>query len=343
MPGGGQRLGGDYGRPAEADPISVTCADNPVILGGGLCALLTCIVGTIMSLGAVPPLHLGIAYNQFTKVANMDKVYQPGRFFIGPFNNFILFPSDVQHIEFTNNNRIKQSGLRYAPLHTRTKEGLGLHLQVSLQYRLIIKDVTKLYSEFNNNYEQVFVSSVRDVLIKAASEYDAVQLWQERELFSAKMQRMVDKELRRTYAECWGLQLMVIDLPNSFEKSIVQTQVQNQEMLLQEQQQISTKIRAETTVIKAQFERQAKVIMANGHANYTIITKEAAARAQQSRIVAESEALTLVKQKLKLDPDGLATYLQYGAIEDLGQASIVFGLEQGQAMLTAMGGGHPES
>ncbi|CAK9118335.1 unnamed protein product [Durusdinium trenchii] len=79
---------------------------------------------------------------------------------------------EVRHIEFSNIDRIKAAGLRYAPLHTRTKEGLGLHLQVSLQYRLIPQNLSALYSEFNQNYEQVFVSSVRDVLIKAASEYE---------------------------------------------------------------------------------------------------------------------------------------------------------------------------
>jgi len=303
------------------------------MLGGGLCILITCAIGAVFSLGSVPPLKLGIAYNQFSKGADLHKVYHPGRYFIGPFNNFILFPSDVRQIEFTNNNRIMPTGLRYAPLHTRTKEGLGLHLQVSLQYKLVPEKVSQLYSEFNQAYEQVFVSSVRDVLIKAASEYEAQQLWQERESFSQKMQTMVDTELRKTYAECWGLQLMIIDLPNGFEKSIVETQVQKQMMLIREQQQISTKIRAETSVIEAEFARKVKVIMANGQANYTVVTKEASATAEQNKIDAESEALTIVKEKLNLHPEGLITYQQYSALDDLDQASLMFGFEDGEGII----------
>jgi len=281
-------------------------------------------------LGAVPPLHLGIRYSTFSKAADLFDVYHPGLYLIGPFNNFILFPSDVRHIEFTNIQRIQSAGLRYAPLHTRTKEGLGLHLQVSLQYRLIPSNISALYSEFNQNYEQVFVSSVRDVLIKAASEYEASQLWEERDLFSQKMQKMVDKELRKTYAECWGLQLMVIDLPNGFETSIVQTQVQKQLMFIREQQQISTQIRAETSVIQAEFDRKVKVILADGHANFTITTKEAQATAEKQKIQTESEALRTIRQRLNIDPPGLIRYQQYGA---LGEASVMFGFGENQAIL----------
>lgn len=300
------------------------------------CCVLVCVVfvaGIVTSLGAVPPLHLGIKYSTFSKAANLNDIYTPGLYLTGPFNNFILFPSDVRNIEFSNIQRIQQAGLRYAPLHTRTKEGLGLHLQVSLQYRLIPQNLSMLYSEFNQNYEQVFVSSVRDVLIKAASEYEATQLWEERDVFSHKMQQMVDHELRKTYAECWGLQLMVIDLPNGFERSIVQTQVQKQMMFIREQQQVSTKIRAETSVIKAEYDRQVKVLMADGHANYTVITKEAEANAERRKIQVESEALGIVKKSLQLSPEGLVRYQQYGAFDDLNQASLMYGFGKDQALL----------
>lgn len=49
-------------------------------------------------------------------------------------------------------------------------------------------DIGRLYSEFNLNYEQVFTSSVRDILIKAASEYEAADLWKKRGHFGNIMQ-----------------------------------------------------------------------------------------------------------------------------------------------------------
>ncbi|CAJ1339891.1 unnamed protein product, partial [Effrenium voratum] len=170
--GGQPRRGGGY-QPPE---MHVGSGGPALPVGGIICGalcVLALIAVTVSSIAAVPVLNLGIKYSTFTKAANLNNIYTPGLYLIGPFSNFILFPSDVRHIEFSNLERIETAGLRYAPLHTRTKEGLGLHLQVSLQYRLIPQNLSALYSEFNQNYEQVFVSSVRDVLIKAASEYEA--------------------------------------------------------------------------------------------------------------------------------------------------------------------------
>lgn len=327
-----QRRSGGYQPPPEM-PMDLGISDHAKIICCGVTVLVACVAFLVTSLGAVPPLHLGIKYSTFTKAADMNQIFGPGLYMTGPFNNFILFPSDVRNIEFSNIDRIETAGLRYAPLHTRTKEGLGLHLQVSLQYRLIPQNISSLYSEFNQNYEQVFVSSVRDVLIKAASEYEATQLWEERDIFSQKMQQMVDHELRKTYAECWGLQLMVIDLPDGFEQSIVQTQVQKQMLFIREQQQVSTKIRAETSVIKAEYDRKVKVLMADGHANYTVVTKEAQANAERRKIQMESEALAIVKKSLHLSPEGLVRYQQYGALDDLNQASLMYGFGPDQALL----------
>merc|ERR1719498_2122307 len=106
-------------------------------------------------------------------------------------------------------------------LHSRTREGLSLHLQLSLQYRLNKEMVGKLYTEFNMGYQDVFISVMRDVIIKTAAEYHAPQLWHERRELGDEIQRRVDKELQKLYASCWGLHLLFIDLPDRFESSIV--------------------------------------------------------------------------------------------------------------------------
>merc|ERR1712014_6651 len=139
------------------------------------------------------------------------------------------------------------------------------------------------------------------------------------------MQSLVDKELRNMYAECWGLQLMVIDLPDLFENSIVHTQVQKQSVRTRQNEQMSARIHAETTVIKAEYDRKIKVLMAEGHANYTFTTKQAQAHAQQARIDAESEILAQVQKHLKLDAEGLVLYQKYGAVDLLDQSNLFFG------------------
>lgn len=336
---GGHRLGGGaYDRaPGHGAEGCDQIVENPAILAGSLGALLLIGVVAVMSLGTVPPLHMGIRYNGFSKAADTTTIYSPGRYLIGPFNKFMLFPATVQSIEFADLMQLPVMGTRYEPLHTRTKDGLGLHLQVALQYRLNPDDLGKLYSEFNMNYEPVITSSVRDTLIRAASEYEATKLWEERQQFGDRMQDMVNKELKKAYASCWGLQLLLIDLPDVFEHRIVVTQIQKQSMFIKEQEQLSTQIKAETDVIQAEYDRQVKVLMAGGQANYTLTTKEAQAEATKRKIAVESGVLAGVKTDLGLSPDGLVTYQRYGALDDLESASVYYGFVGPSSVM--LGGG----
>jgi len=330
---GGHRLGGGGGAYDRAPGSGVEgcdqCAavESPVLAGsiGVLVLIGVAAVAAVMSLGTVPPLHFGIRYNHFSKAAATSAVYHPGRHFIGPFNKFMLFPATVQSIEFTDEMRLSFMGARYEPLHTRTKDGLGLHVKVSLQYRLPEETLGDLYNEFNLNYEPVITSSVRDVLIRAASEYEAAQFWQDRQRVGDQMQEMVDRELRKSHARCWGLQLMLIDLPDVFEHRMVVTQIQKQSMFIKEQEQRSAQIRAETSVIEAEFDRTVRVLTAGGQANYTVTTKHAQAEATQRRIAVESEVMGTVKKSLGLTPDGLVSYQRFSAMDDLESASVYFG------------------
>lgn len=331
---GGHRLGDGSGyNPAPGDPDD--CMDMAVCVPVGGCLCITLLLGLLAttSLGAVPPLHYAIRYNAFTKAAATESIYGPGRYVIGPFNSFLLFPSSVQNLEFISDSGLRPSGKRYDSLHTRTKEGLGLHLQLSLQYRLQKENIGKLYTEFNVRYQSVFTSGARDTLVKAASEYNAEDLWARRKEFGERMQQMVAEQLNKTYADCWNLQLTSIDLPDSFEDSLTRTQVQEQTMLLRQKQQISTKIRAETSVIQAQYDRQVKVTLAAGQANYTVQTQHAEAEARQLRIDTESGILELLQNTLELSTDDLVTYQRYGALDQLPEARVLYGFAGSQQLL----------
>mmetsp|Transcript_43350 Transcript_43350/g.137881 ORF Transcript_43350/g.137881 Transcript_43350/m.137881 type:complete len:364 (+) Transcript_43350:91-1182(+) len=308
-------------------------AGNPLVLGGAGACVVTSAVLALCSLGAVPPLNYGIRYSYFTKQAEIDNVYSAGRHFIGPFSSFLLFPADVRNIEFSNEGRLSPVGLRYPALHTRTKEGLALHMQVSLQYRLRKAYVGRLYGEFNVNYETMFISTIRDRIIQVAAEYQAAQLWRSRVQVGQRMQAEVNAALNMTYAECWGLQLMVIELPSSFDAAIVATQVQEQNVSTMEYDQKATQIRAQTSVIAAEYDRKVKVIKAHGRANYTLQTKKARAEARSKTLNVEADMLEAIKGDLSLTPDDVVEYQQYTAIQMLQNASIFYGFEEGTQVL----------
>jgi len=333
-PGGPGRPPQDEGF-GDPDPVAQMLGDlraslagmdgSPLALGGAALGLVLLAVLAVLSLGAVPPLHYGIRCNSFNKYADTVNVYGPGRHFIGPWCGFLLFPASVQTVEFTSDQRLDHAGMRYPSLHTRTKEGLALHLDVSLQYRLIKDKVGSLYEEFNVDYRSFFISTIRDTLIKAAAEYEGYQLWTNRSEVGNSMQQMVNDALLHTYAECWGLQLMVIDLPVEYDQAIVATQVQRQNVTTMQFLQLASKIRAETQAIAAEFDRRVKVIRAHGVANYTRVTKRAKASARTNTLDVEADVLDSIKERLRLSAEDMVEYQHLSAVQLLPNASILYG------------------
>merc|ERR1719414_1134957 len=122
----------------------------------------------------------------------------------------MVFPATAQTIEFSERAMLSSSGM----LHTRTKEGLGLHLSIAFQYKLDPEQLPELYRLTNYQYEGIFTRIARDQLLEAASEYEGPQYWLQRHHIGTHMRKLVDDQLRASHASVWGLQLLVIDLPD---------------------------------------------------------------------------------------------------------------------------------
>mmetsp|Transcript_84742 Transcript_84742/g.244992 ORF Transcript_84742/g.244992 Transcript_84742/m.244992 type:complete len:369 (+) Transcript_84742:85-1191(+) len=301
-------------------------------LGGGIACL---ILFLLTSVAVVKPLQYGILYNRFNMYVDIDTVYGPGRHIVFPWNKFLRFPSTVQSVEFTAEPELAVFGTRFSSLHTRTKEGLALHMQVSLQYQLIRDKVGHLYRDFNIDYQSFFIGVIRDTLIRVAAEYEAFELWEKRQDVGRVMQQEVDAMLQKAYARCWGLQLLDIELPPSFDTSIVATQVVNQNISSMEFEQLALQIHAQTKVIQAEFDKKVKVVKAKGRANYTLTTKTAKAHAKSKTLMTESGVLGSIKGRLKVAADGLLEYQEYANVAMLPNASVYFGFNADSDVILA--------
>ncbi|CAK0907041.1 unnamed protein product [Prorocentrum cordatum] len=139
-------------------------------------------------------------------------------------------------------------------------EGLGLHLSISFQYRLLPDELHKLYRLTNTQYEMLFTRIARDQMLEAASQYEGPQYWLQRHEIGNRMKGLVSQQLRDSYADLWGLQLLVIDLPDRYEQSITMTQVQQQLIKTRTNQQAAASIRADTEVMKADFDSKVQAL-----------------------------------------------------------------------------------
>lgn len=271
-----------------------------------------------VSIGQVDQNEYGLVMNWVTKKIG-NQVYHGGTHFIGFWNTFVTFPATVQTLEFSERPWMHTA----EALHTRTKDGLGLHLSISFQYRLNPDDIPKLYALTNVNYEGLFTRIARDQLLEAASEYEGPQYWRNRRTIGDRMRGLVDNQLRESYASLWGLQLLIIDLPDNYEAAITQTQVQQQLAKTRASEQVAAGIRADTEVMQADYARRIKIIQAGADANFTLSTKLASAEAAKRRIKAEGEALAFTREELKLSAVGAVEYQQLAAYAGLSNATFL--------------------
>lgn len=289
---------------------------------GAVCLLFAMVFGSV---GTLMPLEYGMTVNWITRQVNSGHVYRGGRHLIGPWNRFISFPSTLVTVRFVE-------GRGNGPLATRTKDALPLTLQLSFQYRLQPDKLGELYRLANLQYEPLFVRSARDVLLKAAAEYEAIEYWENREQIGVEMRELLNKRLTGSYATCGGLQLLMIELPDEYELSIVQTQVQEQEVKTKQNEQKASQIEYETRVLRASFSRNVTVTRSGADALFNQETQIAAAKAEQRMVEIEAEAMGQVKLSLGLDSEQLVAYQQFAAYSTLGNASFIYGL--GNTMLT---------
>lgn len=282
----------------------------------------------LFSVDAVEQNEYGLMFNWVTKTLSKD-VYHGGTHLVGFWNKFLVFPATVRTIEFSD-----RPGMAHARmLHTRTKEGLGLHLSISFQYKLDPSKLSELFAVTNMDYENLYIRIARDQLLEAASEYEGPQYWMERQKIGDHMRGLVDSQLKQNFGSLWGLQLQVIDLPDRYEQSITLTQVQQQIIKTRQNEQIAASIRADTDVLRAEFYKQIEVVSADAQANYTMETKIAKAEAQRRKIEAEADAVGYVRKKLSLTPMDLVRYQQLQAYADMPNATFLADLPGAGALV----------
>eukprot|EP00405_Crypthecodinium_cohnii_P016718 CAMPEP_0206449498 /NCGR_PEP_ID=MMETSP0324_2-20121206/18124_1 /ASSEMBLY_ACC=CAM_ASM_000836 /TAXON_ID=2866 /ORGANISM="Crypthecodinium cohnii, Strain Seligo" /LENGTH=396 /DNA_ID=CAMNT_0053918885 /DNA_START=146 /DNA_END=1336 /DNA_ORIENTATION=- len=287
-----------------------------------LCMTLVLLILTILSMSSVAPTEYGLRYNRFTKTVSTSYVYRGGRHLVGPFSLLMPFPATRQNIEFS-----ARTGAASGPLSTRTREGLALKLHFVFQYQLIRDQVPDLYKLAASNYEQLFAKVARDVLLKSAAHYNAPQYWTERTKIGEEMHNLVNQALSASHATCSGLQIMIIELPDTYEQSIIATQVNKQQMYTKENEQKAALIRAQIAVMVAEYEKNVTVTIAGANADAARVRQSAEAEAQQMKIDAEAAAFQVVQEKLGLSTPGLVEYQRALTLQQMPGSTFMYGVQ----------------
>ncbi len=275
----------------------------------------------LISMSCVEPLEYGLPYNRFTKTIGKT-VYSSGRYILNPFKSFLIYPSNLITIEFSSSKSATSSALQ-----TRTGDGLSLTLSISFQYKLIKEKIPNLYNLANIYFHSTFVRISRDIILKVGGLFNATSYWTEREKISKTMLIELDKELSKAYANCVSLQVIKIELPKSYEDSIVMTQIEIQKANMRKFEQIAELIRQNTSVIISEAEQKIKVVNASGLAEAYRIKAFANALALNKTVNAEKDVYFKVMEMLKMKQSDLIEYAFLDSVKGKKKSRILFDLQ----------------
>lgn len=80
------------------------------------------------------------------------------------------------------------------------------------------------------------------------------------------MRQQLDRELSKAYARCRYLQILEVELPSTYEDSIVQTQVEVQRSKMKKFEQEAAIIRKQIDILTSENNQQINLLNATGNA-----------------------------------------------------------------------------
>lgn len=292
-----------------------------VIFVGGLIFLVGIIL-LALSFDSIEPTEWGLVYNTWTKTVYADEIYEGGRYVIGFTNAFIAFPRVLKTIEFSDSGNSQGASLK-----TRTKEGLSLGLDISFQYELIKNEIPKLYELSNINFEQTFIRIARDTILQEAGNHQAPEYWTTRTNIGQKMLEILNQELKSAHATCKSLQLMKITLPDSYENSIVDTQVEVQKTTMKGFEQQAEIQRQKILVLKSERDQNVTIIESSANAQAYYLKELAKSISNTRTLEIQSWVYQQALDVLGLTQDELSEYLFLQSVKDKPQATLVVGVD----------------
>jgi len=129
--------------------------------------LVSVAIIVFMSLNSVDAQQVGLDYSYITK--SLDKtIYKPGFHFLGFGHSFIIYPTSMQSVEFSNERTADRP-----PISSRTDDGLGINFKVTYGYVLLEKGLYDLYMKYGEDYKTPCENFAVDVLNDQATKNDA--------------------------------------------------------------------------------------------------------------------------------------------------------------------------
>jgi len=272
-----------------------------VLLSG--CGSVICFILIILFLPAsfvqLGQFRVGLIRNKVTGVVDMGNPYLPGRYWIGFWNEFVVFRTTLQTIEFATES--PETGVKHLSLlRSRDQDGKQILLDISVQYRLHPDQIGQIYKEMLLHYEDIYISKLRDRFAKACNQFQIHEVWENYTSVVSRFKQSCVEVLAEGHAECWGVQLWGVTLTSGFESKLIETQVRKQAQKTETSRKVQTEVRAKTKVLLAEYEKNVTIILAGGEATQMLILRNATSVANANTVSALGKAVEIIDENIRL-------------------------------------------
>jgi len=272
-------------------------------LGCCACVSLLIIILVSTSVKQVDRLHSALLKNGMTGEVSFERSYEPGRYMVGFWYEFIHFPTTLNTIDFSDETP-EEGVQKNGRLEARDQDGKKVFLDVSVQYRIIPEKLGEIYREMTTLYEDVYISELKGKLRSAANLFQISEAWTDYTGVQSKMKAVCKDVLLQRHAECWGLQLWGVRLQDQYEQALITTQVRKQAQVTERARKTHTSFKAETQVVLAEYRKNETIIRSAGSARKVQIEREAKSESQAALISAQGEVLKLVSDTVMIPANG---------------------------------------
>lgn len=285
-------------------------------------ALLVTIILIAASLSVLSYTEVGLNYSNWFKTVE-DKTYGHGIHFIGLGHTFQRYEIKLNTIEFS-----QYEGADLPMIKCRTKDGLELDLEASLQYRVNQDDIFKIYTKYGTEERLILIRVIIDVISETASRFSSTDFFSKRsEIHKAMKDDLKQQILANTYHEVVFFQLRSLSLPDSFENEIENTEVKGQDILKASSEAKRDNVMFRTNVIVAELAVNATLEQAYGNANKTIFEAQALNSTIQEVVQKQATAFDYMQKNLTFTDAEVINYLKTNLVKDQSEGKIIMHLD----------------
>jgi len=238
----------------------------PLLLVGLAVAFLS------QSFVVVPAGNVGVVFNALRGVQPV--VLGEGFHIVLPgIQSVILYEARLKEVtlEAQGNNRAGDA------INARSKEGLDISVDVTVQYRIRAQDAAKLHQQLGPRYlETLIIPQIRSRVRDAVGQFNAAELIStQRAQLEASVNQGLKTALQDNFIQLESVLLREIRIPQSVAKVIEEKQTAEQQVQIAENKKRQAEIDAQKVVVEAKGLRDAAILRAEGEAQAIRLRGEA--------------------------------------------------------------------